>query len=139
MLTYRYPLIAREGWLWIAIIAVAAVILNVMYGTLSLPLWLCVLVLLYLFRDPMRKIPAVPLGIVSPVDGKVIAIDEVQDAYLNRSAIRISIKMKITSVYSAHSPIEGKVQEQWFGKASNVQDSNVNSSSKEIDTFAQYI
>ena len=115
MLTYRYPLIAREGWLWIAAVAIPALIVHMLYGLVSVPLWLLTLVLLFLFRDPARKIPAVPLGIVSPVSGKIVAVDTVYDAYLNREAVSISIKMGFTSVYSARIPMEGKVVEQWLG------------------------
>lgn len=114
MLTYRYPLIAREGWLWIFVIAMSALIVHLLYGAVSAPLWLLVLVSLFLFRDPARKVPAVPLGIVSPVDGKIVAVETVHDAYLDRQALCITIKMGFTSVYSAHSPLEGKVQEQWL-------------------------
>ena len=72
------------------------------------------LLLLYLFRDPARKVPAVPLGVVSPVDGKVVAVETVQDGYLDRQAQCVTIKMGFTSVYSAHSPMEGKIVEQWL-------------------------
>lgn len=115
MLAYRYPLIAREGWTWIAIVAMSALGAHLLYGAISIPLWLLVLVLLFLFRDPTRKVPATPLGIVSPVDGKVVAVDTVHDRYLDRQALLISIKMSFTSVYSAHSPMEGKVVQQWLG------------------------
>jgi phosphatidylserine decarboxylase len=115
MLAYRYPLIAREGWWWIAAVAIPALIVHVLYGLISIPLWLLTLGLLFLFRDPARKIPAVPLGVVSPVSGKVVAVDTVYDAYLDREAVRISIKMGFTSVYSTRSPMEGKVVEQWLG------------------------
>ena len=114
MLAYRYPLIAREGWMWIAVVAMSALIVHLLYGAISAPLWLLVLVLLFLFRDPARKVPAVPLGIVSPVDGKVVAVETVHDSYLDRQALSISIKMGFTSVYSAHSPMEGKVLKQWL-------------------------
>ena len=114
MLAYRYPLIAREGWMWIAVVAMSALIVHLLYGAISAPLWLLVLVLLFLFRDPARKVPAVPLGIVSPVDGKVVAVETVHDTYLDRQALNISIKMGFTSVYSAHSPMEGKVLKQWL-------------------------
>jgi len=113
MLAYRYPLIAREGWVWIAAIAIPAFVVYSLYGLMSLPLWLLVLVLLFLFRDPARKIPAAPLGIVSPVDGKVVAVEKVHDAYLDRQALLVSIKMGFTSVYSAHNPMEGKLLQQW--------------------------
>jgi len=134
MLSYRYPIIAREGWLWIAIAAILATIAFVLYGVVSLPLWALVVFLLYLFRDPARKIPAVPLGIVSPVDGKVTAIDTVHDIYLDRQALSISVKMGFTSVYSAHSPMEGKVLEQWLDVPRKTADAN-----EAVATYAQWI
>ncbi|MEE8379612.1 MAG: phosphatidylserine decarboxylase, partial [Gammaproteobacteria bacterium] len=59
------------------------------------------------------KIPALPLGIVCPVDGRITAIEKVHDAYLDRTAICISIKMSFFDVYSVHSPMEGKITKQW--------------------------
>ncbi len=134
MLSYRYPLIAREGWMWIAAIAIPAGVVQYLYGLAALPLWAIVLFLLFLFRDPARKVPAVPLGIVSPVDGRVTAIDTVHDAYLNRQVLSISVKMRFTSVYSAHSPIEGKVLEQWLDVPRKIAGTD-----EEVATFAQWI
>ncbi len=134
MLSYRYPLIAREGWLWIAVIAIPAAIVYLLYGLASLPLWALVLLLLFLFRDPARKVPAVPLGIVSPVDGRVTAIDTVHDTYLDRSALSVSVQMGFTSVYSAHSPMEGKVMEQWLDVPRKIA-----STDAKVATYAQWI
>jgi phosphatidylserine decarboxylase len=114
MLAYHYPLIAREGWVWIVLSIIAAGLAYVNAGAFSAPLWMLAVFLIFLFRDPHRKIPALPLGIVCPVDGKVVAIEKVHDDYLDRPAICISIKMSFTSVYSVHSPMEGKIMEQWL-------------------------
>jgi len=118
MLAYRYPLIAREGWLWIAVAVLLALAVHFLLGWVALPLWLLALGLLFLFRDPARKVPAVPLAIVSPVDGTVVSIERVHDDDLNRAAIRVRIRMEVTGVYSVHSPMEGKVQEQWLATSS---------------------
>ena len=142
MLAYRYPLIAREGWLWIAIVIIAAGVTYVTHGVVSLPLWILALLLLFLFRDPFRKVPASPLGIVCPVDGKVVAIEKVHDAYLDRSAICISIRMRLTSVYSAHSPMEGKVIQQWMEvprKILSLDPSKKNDTATDTVTYAQWI
>lgn len=139
MLSYRYPLIAREGWTWILATILSALIIHLMYGMLSVPLWLLVLVLLFLFRDPARKVPAVPLGIVSPVDGKIVAVDTVSDTYLGRQALRISIKMSFTSVYSAHSPMEGKVLKQWLGSPSTADAGSQGKEGKQSISYAQWI
>ncbi|HHI92499.1 MAG TPA: phosphatidylserine decarboxylase [Gammaproteobacteria bacterium] len=134
MLSYRYPLIAREGWVWIAATVIPAAIVYLLYGLASLPLWGLVLLLLFLFRDPARNVPAVPLGIVSPVDGKVVAIDTVHDIYLNRQALSVSVKMGITSVYSVHSPMEGRVVEQWLNVPRKI-----TGMGEEVATYAQWI
>ena len=143
MLSYRYPLIAREGWMWIGVVVLSALIVYFLYGAISAPLWLLVLVLLFLFRDPARKVPAVPLGVVSPVDGKVIAVETVHDTYLDRQALSISIKMGFTSVYSAHSPMEGKVLKQWVGSPIKVSPvipkGEVEAADEKAISYAQWI
>ena len=113
MLAYHYPLIAREGWVWIFLAIVSASATQLNFGFASVPLWILSLSLIFLFRDPHRKIPALPLGVVCPVDGRITAIEKVFDAYLDRSAICISIKMSFIDVYSVHSPMEGKITKQW--------------------------
>ena len=114
MLAYRYPLIAREGWLWIAVFAVPALIVSLRYGTEALPLWLPVLVLAFVFRDPKRKVPASPLGIVSPVDGRVVKAEAVYDGYLKRDVVCLSVEMGWFSIWSVRSPMEGRLMEQWL-------------------------
>ena len=138
MLTYRYPLIAREGWPWIAVAVLLAISIHTLFSWLSLPLWLLVLLLLFLFRDPGRKIPAVPLGIVSPVDGRVERVESVQDAYLGRSAVCITFKMALTSVYSMHSPMEGKIMEQWMAVPRKIVFPN-GDESPDVKTYVQWI
>jgi phosphatidylserine decarboxylase len=135
MLSYRYPLIAREGWLWIAAVAIPAAIVHFFYsGLLALPLWGLVLLLLFLFRDPARKVPAAPLGVVSPVDGRVVAVDTIHDPYLDRQVLSVSVKMGFTSVYSAHSPMEGKVIEQWLDVPRKIAGTD-----EKVATYAQWI
>ncbi len=116
MLAYRYPLIAREGWSWIALSSAIAVLLQWQLGGLVTPLWLLVGLLLFLFRDPPRTVPASPLGVVSPVDGRVLSIDTMQAPHLKRQAIRITLQMRMSDIFSVRSPMEGKVLQQWIGK-----------------------
>ena len=116
MLTYRYPLIAREGWLWIALTAAGALLAQWLLGWIALPLWLIPALLLFLFRDPPRQVPASPLGIVSPVDGQVLAIETLSNPWLDRPGVRIVIGMRALDIFSVRSPMEGKVVEQWIAR-----------------------
>lgn len=143
MLAYRYPIIAREGWVWIAIIFVAAVVAQLTLGKISITLWCLTIVLIFLFRDPSRVVPSSPLGVVCPVDGKIVAIEEVHDGYQDRCAICISIRMRITSVYSVHSPMEGKIMEQWLETPRKIQPAITGKSqlsvTTDIMTYAQWV
>jgi len=64
-----------------------------------------------LFRDPRRDIPASPLGVVSPVDGRVVTTDLVDRGVFQREARRVVIKIDTFGAYSARSPVEGQIKD----------------------------
>lgn len=109
------PLLAREGWAHIGITLGAAVVVHVIYGwAWALPLWIATVFVMQFFRDPPRRIPADPGIVVCPADGRVIAVDEVDDPYLKRRAKRVSIFMNVFNVHSNRSPVGGDVKELWY-------------------------
>src|SRR3569832_602463 len=57
------------------------------------PLVSFAVLLLYVFRYPRRDIPALPLAIVSPVDGRVQTVSVLRDPDLGRDAIRLSLRL----------------------------------------------
>ena len=117
MPTNRYPVIAREGWPVLLAIAIIAIFLNDAIGLLAaVPVWVLFGSMVYLFRDPPRNVPASPLAIVSPVHGTVIAVDKVQDQWLQREAQHVQIEMSFLEIFSLRSPIEGKVMKQWSSR-----------------------
>ena len=123
MIPYRFTIIAKEGWPPIIICIVFALILQYVFGWLfASVIWLLVVVLMFLFRDPPRKVPPSPLALVAPVDGKVIAVRKGSGPYLERETIAIKIRASATGVYTVRSPNEGKVLEQWFSNPPNVSD-----------------
>lgn len=111
----KYPLIAREGWLAIFLALVLALAVAHELGWWSTPLWLLVGLLLYLFRDPSREVPAEPLGVLSPADGYVVSVEQVHDSYLDRQALRVSLDMRFSGVFSLRGPVEGKLVQHWRG------------------------
>lgn len=76
------------------------------------PLFLFGLVfVLYFFRDPDRTIPDGGSRVVSPADGTVVEIaDVVEDNYLNKEAVKISIFMSVASVHVNRAPYSGVVE-----------------------------
>ncbi len=115
MPTNSYPLIAREGWPLIAMLVMLYLVLQFLHYDLVITTLLLATIFLVVFlhRDPERRIPAQPLAIVSPVYGVIASVTEVSDPYLERKAKCIRIEMRPWDIFSLRSPIEGKVMNQW--------------------------
>lgn len=65
---------------------------------------------LYFFRDPERAIPGEGAAIVSPADGRVIRVDQVQEAeFLQGTAKRVAIFMNVFDVHVNRAPVAGTV------------------------------
>jgi phosphatidylserine decarboxylase len=106
--------IAREGQPLVLSALIAAAAVQYAYGLrYALPLWLLSGTVAFMFRNPVRPIPASPLAVVSPVDGRVVAVEPVEDPYLKRPALRVALCMSALSVYFSRSPVEGKVLNVW--------------------------
>lgn len=66
---------------------------------------------LYFFRDPDRKAPEKEDIIVSPADGKVLFIKEIDDKkFIGKKAQQISIFMSPLNVHVNRIPINGKIE-----------------------------
>ncbi len=109
---YPHPLIAKEGWPFLAIGLVASVAVGSFCGWgWSVPFWLITLFVLQFFRDPPRTVPADPLAVMSPADGRVVVVGKALDPYRNRDALKISVFMNVFNVHSNRSPVDGRVSE----------------------------
>ena len=118
MVSNRHPFVAREGWVFLAGALLLAALGMVGLGLVAaLPLLALVLFLAFLYRDPARKIPAVPLGVVCPADGWVDDIQQTQDPFNERPCHRLTIRMRPFGVYSLRGPIEGKIIKLWSPEA----------------------
>lgn len=111
----RHPPLAREGWAHVAIaLALAGVVQHYAGFAYALPLWLLAAFVVQFFRDPMRAIHRETGAVVCPADGRVTAVGEVEDPYLKRRALRVSVFMNVFNVHSNRSPIGGRVLERWY-------------------------
>ena len=79
--------------------------------------WLAVVpaaffVLLFMvFRDPLRIVPSVALGVFSPVDGQVIDVGRVEKGETGAPALRVLIRIDSMGTYTARSPVEGRIMD----------------------------
>jgi phosphatidylserine decarboxylase len=112
---YPHPLIAREGWSFLAIaIAIAFGLSLTSFKWLAALAWLVVLFVLQFFRDPPRAIPQQPNAVLSPADGRVVSVGKVRDPYLDRDALKISVFMNVFNAHSNRSPVDGVVANTWY-------------------------
>lgn len=106
--------IHKEGYPFIAISAVAALVLGQLWSPLGwigliITLWVC-----YFFRDPERNTPVRPGLVIAPADGRVSSISEVPpppelglgDAPL----LRVSIFMSVFDCHVNRSPVDGIIE-----------------------------
>jgi len=118
--SYPYPIIAREGWPFLAAAVIVAAVVTWLVGWWSAPVWLAALFVLQFFRDPARQVPGGAGTVVSPADGRVIAVERARDPYLERNAIKVSVFMNVFNVHSNRSPVDGKVHKRWYHPGSFV-------------------
>jgi len=119
MSSYPHPIIAREGWPFLAGSVVLALAVGWLAGWWwSVPLWLAALFVLQFFRDPGRRIPGDARTVVAPADGRVVAVEKAEDPYLKRQSTKVSVFMNVFNVHSNRSPVDGEVQQAWYDAGS---------------------
>jgi phosphatidylserine decarboxylase len=112
---YPHPLVAREGWPFLGISFALSLAASFSLGLAwALPFWLIALFILQFFRDPPREVPEDPRAVLSPADGRIVAVEKVRDPYVGRDALKISVFMNVFNVHSNRSPVDGSVQQRWY-------------------------
>lgn len=113
--------IHKEGVLTITLTAVLLALLNILfYYTLSGVAWLLYLlqllsvgfflVVVYFFRLPNIEIKLDDKAVLSPADGTVVAIEEMNDKeYFNDPRIQVSVFMSPLNVHVNRYPISGEI------------------------------
>jgi len=110
---------AREGLSFIVIAAVIALAaFGIALSRRSWPLWLLAFALTlialwvaYFFRDPVRLGERGDRLVISPADGKVVMITEVDEpTFMKSRAVRVSIFMNVFNVHVNRYPVNGTVR-----------------------------
>jgi len=111
---YPHPILAREGWPFIATALIASIAVSFWCVVWSIPFWIITVFIVQFFRDPPRQVPQQDGIITSAADGKVIVVEKAFDEYLKRDALKISVFMNVFNVHSNRSPLNGTVQQRWY-------------------------
>jgi len=113
-------MIAREGYSNIAFVVVFGIAISIL-GGLYIEHWIVngiyalslalVVFILFFFRDPDRETPDDDSLIISPADGKVVMVKEVdEDIYMKSKAIQISIFLSPLNVHVNRVPASGTIE-----------------------------
>ncbi|MDX9757886.1 MAG: phosphatidylserine decarboxylase family protein [Bacteroidota bacterium] len=101
----------------ILIIAVAVILIGVFTSNVPVRILLigvgaiAFIFTMNFFRDPDRTTPVVDGGVISPADGKVVAIGEIEEPdYLGGKAMQVCIFMSPLNVHVNRWPVSGRVE-----------------------------
>ncbi|HQU48686.1 MAG TPA: phosphatidylserine decarboxylase [Casimicrobiaceae bacterium] len=115
MSPYPHPILAREGWPHIAVAIAIMLVLAWIGGAIGAVVGIVVVAfVVQFFRDPPREIPSQPNAILSPADGRIVAVGPARDPWLERESLRISVFMNVFNVHSNRSPVDGEVKNAWY-------------------------
>ena len=110
---------AKEGYSLAVIIALAAAVFTLLSLSTAAPVgwvfsglsWLILFFVIYFFRDPERSVPTGDGIIVSPGDGRIVEISEVEEnSFLQAKARKISIFLSPFNVHVNRIPITGEIK-----------------------------
>jgi phosphatidylserine decarboxylase len=115
---YAHIPIAREGLPYIGATAFTTVVFAILgWGAITILLLALTLLTAHFFRDPERVSVADERDLVSPADGKVIAIGSVPSTrFFDRPSRKISIFMSVFDVHVNRVPVTGTVQGVFYRK-----------------------
>jgi len=112
----QHPLIAREGWPFIALAVAAALVVHLTLGWVwALPFDLIAIFVLQFFRDPARPDLASEGDVLSPADGRIVKVEKSTDPHSGQDALLISVFMNVFNVHSNRAPVDGTIERvQYF-------------------------
>ncbi|MBN2165755.1 MAG: phosphatidylserine decarboxylase family protein [Marinilabiliaceae bacterium] len=114
--------IHKEGFGTIAVVFILLLMVNAFAGYLSdwdsnvikitsIPSLIVLVLVINFFRSPKRDAVLNEKAVISPADGKIVAIEEVEETeYLKTKCIQVSVFMSVFNVHINWFPISGVVK-----------------------------
>ena len=118
MINSIFPKIHKEGYKFLAISIIATFFLLLISKVLGLILFLITIWVYYFFRDPERYPIQDDSYLVSPADGRISSISEVNGPVElnlhNTKFTRVSIFMNVFDCHVNRSPVNGDIEEIFY-------------------------
>ena len=110
------PYIVEDGYPFIIVPLLLAVAAGYFINAYAVvPLLLLAAYFTYFFRNPSRTMPTDDHLLVSPADGTVVGVEEVEeDAYLNQKCRKIIIFLSIFDAHVNRAPLPGTIDFQQY-------------------------
>ena len=107
---YKIILVALTLVIGLSLIANTYVSNGILKGSIIVSLTVMLLLILQFFRNPKRTFLTSENQVLSPVDGKVVVIEEVfEKEYFNEKVLQISVFMSPLNVHVTRYPVAGSV------------------------------
>lgn len=103
--------VAKDAFLYIIVLLVISIIFYIYIPFMSIISLILLLFVVYFFRNPHRKIPEGENLVLSPADGLVMSISEIDEpTFLHSRAIKVTIFLSIFNVHINRAPIAGVIK-----------------------------
>jgi phosphatidylserine decarboxylase len=107
---YKIILVALTLVIGLSLIANTYVSNGILKGSIIVSLTVMLILILQFFRNPKRTFLTSENQVLSPVDGKVVVIEEVfEKEYFNEKVLQISVFMSPLNVHVTRYPVAGSV------------------------------
>lgn len=104
-------IVSKEGFPYIIFLALIAFLFSFYDLLLTSIFAFLALFIVFFFRNPRRKIVKNANHILSPADGVIMDIQEIdENTYINEKSVKVSIFLSIFNVHVNKSPIDGEVE-----------------------------
>ena len=109
----RVPLVLREAASILLVLVAATALLLLVFPWLAPLPAILLLFTLWFFRDPERKVSAAAGEVLSPADGTVLSVGEVDEPrYLRGRAVCVRLYLSLFDVHVNRAPLAGAVEYQ---------------------------
>jgi phosphatidylserine decarboxylase len=103
--------VAKESFIYIVILAAAAALSYLWFYPVAIFLLIILAFIIFFFRNPKRIVPEGKNIIVSPADGTVMSVTEIdENDFIKGKAVKVSIFLSLFNVHINRSPVKGTVR-----------------------------
>lgn len=133
-------MILREGIVPLLATTAAALLVTGTAGwRYALPLWLLLAWLARVYSARRPPVPAEPLGVLAPVTGRVLQVVEQDDPWLERTALRVSLRVGFPGIVPMRSPTEGTVRDTYTRRGVFGAEQRPCAGDESPDCYAQWV